>query len=200
MRLQLQEFSDGCHLEVNDSFCRMMGYTQEEIIGKTAVELNFWASLKERDRMIQMLKDKTAIHNYELTFRNKNGTERTALLSIETIDIDGEACFLSMSSDITERQKAETALREAEEKYRNIYENALNGIFQTAVDGKYISANPALAKLYGYESPAELIAAQPNFNNQLYVKPNRRDEFAALMNECGYYQTLNRKFTAKMAA
>ncbi|EGK90623.1 PAS domain S-box protein [Microcoleus vaginatus PCC 9802] len=183
--ITITRISDGCHLEVNDSFCRMMGYTQEEIIGKTAVELNFWASLKERDRMIQMLKDKTAIHNYELRFRNKNGTERTALLSIETIDIDGEACFLSISSDITDRQKAETALREAEEKYRNIYENALNGIFQTAVDGKYISANPALANIYGYDSPADLIAAQPNFNNQLYVKPNRRDEFAALMNECG---------------
>ncbi|MEG4024120.1 PAS domain S-box protein [Microcoleus sp. S13C4] len=183
--ITLTRISDGRHIEANESFCRMMGYSHEEIIGKTAVQLNFWASLGERDRMIQMLKNKTALHNYELRFRNKNGTERTALLSIETIDIDGEACFLSISSDITDRQKAETALREAEEKYRNIYENALNGIFQTASDGKYISANPALAQLYGYESPAELIAAQPNFHNQLYVKPNRRDDFAALMNEYG---------------
>ncbi len=183
--ITLTRISDGRHIEANESFCRMMGYSHEEIIGKTAVQLNFWASLGERDRMIQMLKNKTAIHNYELRFRNKNGTERTALLSIETIDIEGEACFLSISSDITERQKAETALREAEEKYRNIYENALNGIFQTAIDGKYISANPALANIYGYDSPADLIAAQPNFNNQLYVKPNRRDEFAALMNEYG---------------
>ena len=183
--ITITRISDGRHIEVNDSFCRMIGYSQEQIIGKTAVELNFWATLAERDRMIQMLKNKTAIHNYELRFRNKSGAERTALLSIETIDIDGEACFLSISSDITDRQKAETALREAEEKYRNIYQNALNGIFQTAVDGKYISANPALAELYGYESPAELIAAQPNFKNQLYVNPNRRGEFAALMNEYG---------------
>ena len=183
--ITITKISDGRHIEVNDSFCRMIGYSHEEIIGKTAVQLNFWASLGERDRMIQMLKNKTALHNYELRFRNKNGAERTALLSIETIDIDGEACFLSISSDITDRQKAETALREAEEKYRNIYENALNGIFQTAGDGKYISANPALAELYGYESPAELIATQPNFLNQLYVKPNRRSEFTALMKEYG---------------
>ena len=183
--ITITRISDGRHIEVNDSFSRMIGYSREEIIGKTAVELNFWASLGERDRMIQMLKNKTALHNYELKFQNKSGTERTALLSIETIDIDGEACFLSISSDITDRQKAETALREAEEKYRNIYENALNGIFQTAGNGKYISANPALAEIYGYESPAELIAAQPNFKNLLYVKPNRRSEFAALMNEYG---------------
>ncbi|WP_293128227.1 PAS domain S-box protein [Microcoleus sp. bin38.metabat.b11b12b14.051] len=183
--ITITRISDGRHIEVNDSFCRMMGYSHEEIIGKTAVELNFWASLGERDRMIQMLKNKTAIHNYELRFRNKNGTERTALLSIETIDIDGEACFLSISSDITDRQKAAVALREAEEKYRNIYENALNGIFQTAADGKYISANPALAELYGYESPAELIAAQPNFTNQLYVNPERHSEFVALIHQDG---------------
>ena len=183
--ITITRISDGRHIEVNDSFCRMIGYSREEVIGKTAVELNFWASLGERDRMIQMLKNKTALHNYELKFQNKSGMERTALLSIETIDIDGEACFLSISSDITDRQKAETALREAEEKYRNIYENALNGIFQTAGNGKYISANPALAEIYGYESPAELIAAQPNFKNLLYVKPNRRSEFAALMNEYG---------------
>ena len=183
--ITITRISDGRHIEVNDSFCRMIGYNREEIIGKTAVELSFWASLGERDRMIQMLKNKTALHNYQLKFQNKSGTERTALLSIETIDIGGEACFLSISSDITDRQKAETALREAEEKYRNIYENALNGIFQTAGDGKYISANPALAELYGYESIAELIDAQPNFKNQLYVKPNRRSEFLALMNEYG---------------
>jgi PAS domain S-box-containing protein len=181
--ITITKIRDGCHIEANDSFCRMMGYSHEEIIGKTAVELNFWASLGERDRMIQMLRNKTALHNYELRFRNKKGTERTALLSIETIDINGEACFLSISSDITDRQKAEAALREAEEKYRNIYENALNGIFQTAADGKYISANPALADIYGYESPEELIAAQPNFQNQLYVDRNRREEFTSLMNE-----------------
>ncbi len=180
--ITLTRISDGRHIEVNESFCRMMGYSHEEIIGKTAVDLNFWASLGERERMIQTLKNKTAIHNYELQFRNKSGKERTALLSIETIDIDGESCFLSISSDISDRQKAETALREAEEKYRNIYENALSGIFQITPDGKYLSGNPALAKLYGYESTEELIAAQPNLKNQLYVNPQHRQKFRSMMN------------------
>jgi PAS domain S-box-containing protein len=183
--ITLTRISDGCHLEVNDSFCRMMGYSHEEIIGKTAVQLNFWASLAERDRMIQTLKNKTAIHNYELQFRNKSGIERTALLSIETIDIDGEACFLSISSDITDRQKAETALREAEEKYRNIYENALTGIFQINPDGKYLSANPALAAIYGYDSPEDLIAAQSTLKNLFYVDPSRHQEFISMMNLYG---------------
>ena len=183
--ITLTRISDGCHIEVNESFCEMIGYSHEEIIGKTAVDLNFWASLGERERMIQNLKNKTAIHNYQLQFRNRSGMERTGLLSIETIDIDGEACFLSISSDITDRQKAETALRQAEEKYRNIYENALSGIFQITPDGKYLSANPALAQLYGYESADELVAAQPNFKNQLYVNPKRLQQFMSMMNLYG---------------
>ena len=88
-------------------------------------------------------------------------------------------------TDITERKKSEAALIQAEEKYRSIFENALEGIFQTAPDGHFISANPALAQIYGYDSPEELIASINDIDRQLYVKPNRRQEFLALMAEHG---------------
>jgi len=73
------------------------------------------------------------------------------------------------------------AARQAEEQYRSIFENATEGIFQTTPDGRYIKANPALARIYGYESPKELIANLSNIGQQLYVKPNRRVEFHCLM-------------------
>jgi PAS domain S-box-containing protein len=88
-------------------------------------------------------------------------------------------------TDITERKQAEAALVQAEEKYRRIFENALEGIFQTATDGKLISANPALAQIYGYDSPEELIASVNDIERQLYVEPNRRQEFLALMEKYG---------------
>jgi adenylate cyclase len=88
-------------------------------------------------------------------------------------------------TDITERKQAEAALVQAEEKYRRIFENALEGIFQTATDGKLISANPALAQIYGYDSPEELIASVNDIERQLYVAPNRRQEFLALMEQYG---------------
>jgi hypothetical protein len=75
------------------------------------------------------------------------------------------------------RRQSENALRETEEKYRTIFENAVDGIFQTTLDGHYLSANPALARIYGYESPEELIANLTNISKQLYVDPNRRTEF-----------------------
>ncbi|MBD2740473.1 ATP-binding protein [Coleofasciculus sp. FACHB-1120] len=90
-----------------------------------------------------------------------------------------------LANQITERQQVEEALRQAEEKYRSIFENAVEGIFQTTPDGRYISANPALAKIYGYASPEELIAHLTDIKHQLYVDPNRRDEFLDLLQEHG---------------
>ncbi len=82
---------------------------------------------------------------------------------------------------IIQRKQAEEALRIAEERYHSIVENAMEGIFQITPSGRYISANPALAKLYGYDSPEELMSGIKNISDQLYVDPDRRIEFAAAM-------------------
>jgi Amt family ammonium transporter len=86
-----------------------------------------------------------------------------------------------VSHEIEGREKAATALREAEAKYRSIYENAFEGIFQTTPDGRYLSANPALARMYGYDTPEALMASVGDIERQLYVEPGRRDEFIKLM-------------------
>ncbi|NER94946.1 MAG: CHASE2 domain-containing protein [Symploca sp. SIO1B1] len=75
--------------------------------------------------------------------------------------------------------------REAEHKYRSIFENALEGIFQTTTDGHYLNANPALAKIYGYDSPEALITTITNIEQQLYCDPNRRQEFIQNMEQKG---------------
>ena len=87
--------------------------------------------------------------------------------------------------DITERKHAEEALQRAEARYRSIFENAVKGIFQTTPEGCYTSANPALAKIYGYDSPDELIVSLTNIGQQLYLKPERRDTFIQTLQECG---------------
>jgi Amt family ammonium transporter len=78
-------------------------------------------------------------------------------------------------------EHAAAALQAAEDKYRAIFENAIEGIFQTTVDGAYISANPKLARIYGYASPGELINTLRHIECQLYVDPCRRYEFVRLM-------------------
>jgi sigma-B regulation protein RsbU (phosphoserine phosphatase) len=82
-----------------------------------------------------------------------------------------------------ERQSADAALLEAEEKYRGIFENIVEGIFQTSPDGHYISANSALARIYGYDSPEELVNNVRDIARKLYVEPGRRSEFIQLMQQ-----------------
>lgn len=90
-----------------------------------------------------------------------------------------------LQNEIQKRQQADEALRLAEHKYQSIFEHALEGIFQTSAEGKYIAANPALMKMYGYKSFEELANNVNNIATQLYVDPLRRAEFIRLMQERG---------------
>lgn len=85
--------------------------------------------------------------------------------------------------DISDRKQAERMLRDAENKYRSIFVNAVEGIFQTTPDGRYLDVNPALARIYGYASPGEMIRTFRDIKHQLYVDPDRRDEFVRIMDQ-----------------
>jgi PAS domain S-box-containing protein len=76
--------------------------------------------------------------------------------------------------------------RRAEEKYRSIFENSVEGIFQTTIEGRFVIANPALARMFGYDSPEELIENVSNVGEQLYVDAGRRAEFDELIQRHGF--------------
>ena len=80
-----------------------------------------------------------------------------------------------------QRRQAEEALARAEQQYRGIFENALEGLYQSSPDGRFQRVNPALAGMLGYDSPAELLAAVNQIDRQFYADPNRRAEFLALV-------------------
>jgi diguanylate cyclase (GGDEF)-like protein/PAS domain S-box-containing protein len=101
-------------------------------------------------------------------------------------DENGELVAIEgLVQDVTERKESNQALREAERRYHSLFENAIEGIFRTTVDGKFLEANPALARIYGFDSPAELVTTVRDVRSQLYVQPNRREEFMALMHTRG---------------
>ena len=91
----------------------------------------------------------------------------------------------TLRAEILMRRTTEKELRKSEEKYRSIYENAVEGIFQTKPDGHFISANPALAYIHGYISPDEMMNTITDLGEQLYVDKDRRYEFVRLINEEG---------------
>lgn len=79
----------------------------------------------------------------------------------------------------------ENALRDAEQKYRSIVENAVEGIFQTTPDGHYLRVNPALARIYGYDTPEQLMTGVTNIDSQIYVDAARRVLFKKLLKKNG---------------
>jgi diguanylate cyclase (GGDEF)-like protein/PAS domain S-box-containing protein len=87
--------------------------------------------------------------------------------------------------DVTPRAQAEQALREAERRYHSLFENAIEGIFRTTPEGHYLDANPALARIYGFVSPDELIRNLKDIGRQLYVEPARREEFMRIIKARG---------------
>jgi PAS domain S-box-containing protein len=84
-----------------------------------------------------------------------------------------------------DRSRTEEALKQAERQYRGIVENAVEGFFQASIDGRYLSVNPALARMHGYASPGQLLAAVKDIGRQVYVDPTRRKDFQRLMEERG---------------
>ena len=129
------------------------------------------------------LKAKGFPNSHETYWQTRMGDRRliawsnTALLDAE----EKVQYIISTGIDITERKQVEADLRKAEENYRSIFENAIEGIFRTTPEGQFLDANPALAKLYGYDSPQELIETVNDIAHQLYVDPSQRDRFTDLV-------------------
>ena len=96
---------------------------------------------------------------------------------------DNRKYLLGMGTDLSRLKKTEDELRKSEEKYRQIFEYAVEGIYQTTPAGRFISANPAMARILGYDSPRSLINEVKDIKKQLYVSQNDRDDFTRLIQE-----------------
>ncbi|HTZ38687.1 MAG TPA: PAS domain S-box protein, partial [Syntrophales bacterium] len=124
----------------------------------------------------------------EYRFRRKDG----AFVNIEDrgdfldhADPTRHRRLIGTMKDITERKLAEEALRLSEERYRNIFANTLIGIFQSSPQGRYISVNPAFAKMYGYDSPEEVLTSIDNIGSQIFVDPEDRKWALQTLRETG---------------
>jgi len=174
-------------LYVNERFLEMAGLTAPKALGEG------WAQSlhpEDRERVLSQwyraVTDKLPC-KLEYRFCNADFTTWVFWQAVPEMTKSGEVLgYLGTLTDISDRKQAEFALQQAEEKYRSIFENAIEGIFQTTPDGRYLSANPALARIYGYESAAELIANIQDIDRQLYLDPNCRVEFLRAIEKHGF--------------
>ncbi|NOZ46037.1 MAG: PAS domain S-box protein, partial [Chlorobi bacterium] len=167
---------------------KMFGCHKNQIIGETPGKFSpaiqpdgSNSEEKVMKKIMNALNGKVQV--FEWQHIKLDGTPFDAEVSLNSFSIHDEKYIQAFVRDITERKKAQLAIQEAEKNYRSIYENIKEGIYQSSVDGCYISANPALANILGYGSPKELIESITNIGEQIYVSSEQRKEYRRLIEQ-----------------
>jgi len=134
--MSLTRSNDGKIIDVNDLVNDVLGYTPKEVIGKTILELGIWANPAECTEFIKTLTTKGFIRNKDIVFQRKDGKPITVNLSSALIEIENEPYFLSSFIDITERKKAEDALRENEKDLALAQAVSKTGSWRVKIQGE----------------------------------------------------------------
>lgn len=172
---------NGVILDVNRSFERITGYTKKQAVGSDMRKV----LITEEDKFKvgqNIIKEYAA--PYRIKVRRKNNTFFTAEIEARNIKYKNDIIRIAALRDITEKVKAEKALKESETRYRKIFENTSFGIFQSTPDKGYITMNQAFANIFGFDSPADMISKVKNINS-LYVRSADREKIKILLATAG---------------
>jgi PAS domain S-box-containing protein len=150
--IAISTVAEGRFLEVNDSYTNLLGFSREELIGHTSIELGMFPDPRERQEIARLFREGGGFRDYEIRLLTKSGEPRDLLFSTETVDIDGQACMLSLVVDFTERKRAEKALRLTQASV----DGADEMIAWFTPDGGVHYVNDATCRTLGY-SRAELL-------------------------------------------
>lgn len=153
----LTSIKDGRYIAVNDAFLRDTEFSRENVIGSTAIELGIWMNSEGRAEFLQTFEEQGFVHNMEYPYRKKTGGIGVALLSTETIDIDGEPCFITLLRDITERNQTRAAFAEEHNKLTALYNNLPAYIYIKDTESRYIISNNSHLQSMGKKTVDEVI-------------------------------------------
>ncbi len=152
--MSIATISDGRWIEINDALAKMTGYSKEELIGHTSAELGI-VDGAGRARILEAIRVQGKVRDVEIQVRTKSQEFIVVLVSVEQIEINGQACVLTIHNDITALKRAQAALQTSEERYRSLFDNAPIGIsIGQGPIRTYV--NPAFVHMFGYEDSAEI--------------------------------------------
>ncbi len=186
---------DNEFLEINESYTRFTGYSREEVIGRTAAELDLWVDDEELKQLQIKLKEEGKFHNMEFHSRMKSGEIRVGLGSAEIINIKGKSCRIVVITDITERKKAEEALKDSEEKFSKAFSAAGSAICITSLkDNRFLEANESFSRFTGY--PRNEIIGRSAADLNLWVKQEELKQWMDTLKKDG--RVYNQEFSSRM--
>lgn len=165
---------------LNDTWQKITGFELDHVMGRNLFDLLHPQDQEEqRTSFEQLVKGKKSAYRTFTRLRTSDGTFRSVELAVSMLrqDENRNMRVVGTFTDVEERRRAEKALSEAEKKYRTIVENAAGGIYQVTPEGQFLSANPAMARILGYETPEHMLREVKNAHDHLYAHPRDRTVF-----------------------
>ena len=141
----ISSLDDGLYIEVNDAFTKLSGYSRDEVIGRSSLDLNIWVDEEDRNRLVRMLIENGEVSDFDCRVRLKSGEIRVGLLSANVMEIDGRKLMLAMTHDITDRERVKENLRHDRDLIRRFMDTSPGAIVVLDPDNKIVFAN-ALAE------------------------------------------------------
>ncbi|MEI6767138.1 MAG: PAS domain S-box protein [Bacteroidota bacterium] len=141
---------DGMFISVNDGFKKILDYTDEEVVGISSLKLNIYQNQKDRENVVEELRIKGYINNYEAPFVTKSGAIVYGLMSASIIELETELYILSITRDISARKLAEASLIESESRLRAITDSAQDAILMMDSTGAICFWNQSAERILGY--------------------------------------------------
>lgn len=167
-------------LKSNAAFREMLGYTESEIQALSLYDM-VAHDKSSVDRNLDKIIQANEVIVGERQYLRKDKAVIVVDVSARLISYDGRTAICAIVHDLTEKRMVDSALRSAEASFQSLFENAAEGIFQTTPNGQYLRVNPALARIYGYDSAEQMASELRDISHQLYVETGRRDEFQRLL-------------------
>jgi PAS domain S-box-containing protein len=178
--ITISELDSGRFIEVNDAATRTFGYSRDELIGKSPLELGIWKNKEEQSRLIDQVREHGNVSHFEVLNRRKSGEPFYASVNADTTTLGNVPCLIAVTRDITDRKNVEDALRENEAKFRSILEN-LPELILVHRNGTILYTNPVAVETLGYQ-PHEVITRRvadfiaPEFHERVAAAVLRRME------------------------
>ncbi len=155
--IAVNRVADGYYVDINEGFERITGWRSHEVLGRTSVELGIWASVEDRQQMVEKLSRDGFCENLQFRFRRKDGRELVALMTVHAISVDGAKCLMSITRDITERIRIEDSLKQKERYQRALLDNFPFAVWLKDTESRFLSVNTGFVRTFGKKDPAELI-------------------------------------------